>query len=98
MPRHLSGSPSVAKGGETNGPSAPPVSTATADVLRDTLNTFIPAEASGEERLRMVTEALRGEHGAMLRNFMGQWIVERAVPVRGLVPESYESWRPVVRD
>lgn len=71
---------------------------ATPRALRDALEAFLPKQASPEERTALVTAALRGEHGPMLRRFMGQWIVEKAVPVRGLVPDSYRNWRPVVRD
>jgi ubiquinone biosynthesis protein len=71
---------------------------ATPSALRDALDAFLPAEASPEERVALVAAALRGEHGTALRAFLGEWIVEKAVPVRGLVPDSYRNWRPVVRD
>jgi ubiquinone biosynthesis protein len=71
---------------------------ATSRALRDAVETFLPKDASPQERIALVTAVLRGEHGAALRTFMGEWIVEKAVPVRGLVPDSYQNWRPVVRD
>lgn len=83
-------------------PSAPamalPPALSTPHALREALEAFLPKRASPEARIALVVAALRSEHGAMLRTVVGQWVVEKAVPVRGLVPDSYREWRPVVRD
>jgi ubiquinone biosynthesis protein len=76
----------------------PHVAGATPQALRAALESFLPPGTKPEARVAFVTAALRGEHGAMLRSVMGEWIVETAVPARQLVPDSYRNWRPVVRD
>lgn len=66
--------------------------------LQDALAAFLPKDVTPEARVALVAEALRGPYGPTLRRYMGEWIVERAVPVRGLVPKGYSNWCPVVRD
>jgi ubiquinone biosynthesis protein len=57
---------------------------------------FLPATTA--ERSRMVEAALRSGGGDLLRAEIGNWIVERLVPVETLVPETYLKWHAPVRD
>ena len=70
----------------------------TADQLRTVLAAFVPQNATHQERIAAIEIALRGATGRSLRDEMARWIVDEIVPVSRLVPESYLSWRPPVRD
>ncbi len=68
------------------------------DRLRTALSSFLPKNASQEERTRAIEVALNSPMGASMREAMARWIVEEIVPVSQLVPKAYEAWRPPVRD
>jgi len=70
----------------------------TADQLRTVLAAFVPQNATHQERIAAIEIALRSATGRSLRDEMARWIVDEIVPVSRLVPESYLSWRPPVRD
>ena len=57
-----------------------------------------PPDATTAERVGAIEAALRTPEGQALRGAMARWIVEKLVPVEGLVPAAYANWRPPVRD
>jgi ubiquinone biosynthesis protein len=57
-----------------------------------------PPNATTAERVAAIEAALRSPEGQALRGAMARWIVEKLVPVEGLVPAAYANWRPPVRD
>ncbi len=54
--------------------------------------------ASHEVQVNAIEAALRSPMGPKLREQVGNWIVERYVPVESLVPDEYAQWRMPVRD
>lgn len=68
------------------------------DQLRATIETFLPRNASTEEKTRTVEGVLNSPIGVSLRESMARWIVETVVPVETLVPKTYLAWRFPVRD
>lgn len=59
---------------------------------------LLPEDATRAQRLAAIETALHGPGGRLLRAEMGRWIVQNLIPVECLVPDSYASWRPPVRD
>lgn len=59
---------------------------------------LLPEDATRAQRLAAIETALHGPGGRLLRAEMGRWIVENLIPVERIVPDSYASWRPPVRD
>ena len=70
----------------------------TAEQLRTALATFVPQNATYAERVAAIERGLRTVGGRSIRETMAKWIVDGIVPVSRLVPDSYEKWRPPVRD
>src|SRR5215467_1961716 len=66
--------------------------------LRQTLANFLPQDATPAERVAAIENALRSPIGHSMRATLASWIVDSIVPVKRLVPEAYEKWRPPVRD
>ncbi len=70
----------------------------TPEQLRGSLAAFLPAGATREERVAAIEAGLHSPVGQAVRQAMAKWIVEELVPVQGLVPPAYVTWRPPVRD
>lgn len=66
--------------------------------LRTALESFLPKNATADEKVRAIEAGLQSPLGQSLRETMARWIVDGIVPVERLVPESYMKWRPPVRD
>lgn len=66
--------------------------------LRKSLESFLPADATPEEKLNAIESGLNSPIGRALREAMARWIVEEIVPVEALVPEPYLKWRSPVHD
>ncbi len=66
--------------------------------LRAALQELLPASATQEQRIAMIEAGLRSPMGQAVRAAMARWVTETVVPVEALVPETYEKWRPPVRD
>lgn len=70
----------------------------TTEQLRTALATFVPENTTYAERVAAIERGLRTAGGRSIRETMAKWIVDGIVPVSRLVPDSYEKWRPPVRD
>ncbi len=70
----------------------------TPDSLRAALENFLPRDASAHEKIAAIAAGLISPAGQAMRETMARWIVDEIVPVSALVPETYEKWRPPVRD
>jgi ubiquinone biosynthesis protein len=66
--------------------------------LRAAVADFLPKSGSHEEKISTIEMGLRSLTGQSLRDAMAEWIVDEIVPVKRLVPEAYENWRPPVRE
>ena len=66
--------------------------------LRAAVTNFLPKNGSRAERISTIETGLRSFAGQSLRDAMAEWIVDEIVPVKRLVPEAYENWRPPVRE
>lgn len=66
--------------------------------LRKSLESFLPVDATHEEKVRAIESGLNSPVGEALREAMARWIVDEIVPVERLVPEAYLKWRSPVRD
>ena len=66
--------------------------------LRAAVANFLPKSGSEAERISTIEAGLRSLAGQSLRDAMAEWIVDEIVPVKRLVPEAYENWRPPVRE
>jgi hypothetical protein len=66
--------------------------------LRAAVADLLPKSGTRAERVGAIETALTSLAGQSLRGAMAEWIVDGIVPVRRLVPEAYEKWRPPVRD
>ena len=66
--------------------------------LRAAVANFLPKSGSRAERISTIEAGLRSLAGQSLRDAMAEWIVDEIVPVKRLVPEAYENWRPPVRE
>ena len=66
--------------------------------LRAAVANFLPKRGSRAERISTIEAGLRSLAGQSLRDAMAEWIVDEIVPVKRLVPEAYENWRPPVRE
>src|SRR5512140_316060 len=51
-----------------------------------------------EARVALVRTGLSSPAASRLRKEAAKWIIDNLVPVSALVPSSYASWRPPVRD
>jgi ubiquinone biosynthesis protein len=58
---------------------------------------FFSAYPTSSERITAITNLLRGSAGALLRDRIGRWVIQR-LPAEELVPEKYAHWRPLVQD
>ncbi len=65
--------------------------------LRQSLSVFLIRYETTEARTLALRGALESPMGTALRRQLGEWVV-RLAPVERMVPESYEAWRPLVRD
>ena len=68
------------------------------DQLRTALASFLPQNATPDERISAVEAGLRSPAGQSVRDAMAKWIVDVIVPVDRLVPQAYVKWREPVRD
>ena len=66
--------------------------------LRAAVANFLPKSGSEAERISTIEAGLHSLAGQSLRDAMAEWIVDEIVPVKRLVPEAYENWRPPVRE
>lgn len=66
--------------------------------LRAAVANFLPQSGSPAERISTIEAGLRSLAGQSLRDAMAEWIVDEIVPVKRLVPEAYQNWRPPVRE
>lgn len=66
--------------------------------LRKSLESFLPKDASREEKLKAIESGLNSPIGQSLREAMARWVVDEIVPVERLVPEAYLNWRSPVHD
>jgi ubiquinone biosynthesis protein len=66
--------------------------------LRATLENLVPRGATDAEKVSAIETGLRSPAGQAMRETLARWIVDEVVPVERLVPESYERWRPPVRE
>lgn len=66
--------------------------------LRAALYGLLPQDVTAAEKVAAIETALRSPVGHQLRDAMARWIVDEIVPASKLVPQSYASWRPPVRD
>ena len=81
-----------------NASAAPGFDNLKSHQLRSMVETFLPMQASAEEKVRAIEEGLKSPLGQSLRETMARWIVDEIVPVERLVPAAYIAWRPPVRD
>ena len=58
---------------------------------------FFSAYGTSSERAHAIETMLRGPAGPLLRERIGQWVIQR-LPAEELVPEKYAHWRPLVKD
>ncbi len=66
--------------------------------LRAALKSYLPENATVDERIAVIEGALRSPMGQALRTEFGNWIVDQYIPAGALVPKEYANWRPPVRD
>ena len=66
--------------------------------LRAAVDEFLATSPTREQRIAKLELALSSPFAPMLRDAIGNWIVDRLVPASKLVPTEYKSWIPVVRD
>jgi len=66
--------------------------------LRKSLESFLPRDATREEKLGAIEAVLNSAIGQALRETMARWVVDEIVPAEALVPEAYVKWRAPVRD
>ena len=58
---------------------------------------FFSTYKTSNERIAAMEALLRGPSGAIVRERIGRWVVDR-LPSKELVPEKYAHWRPLVQD
>ncbi len=78
--------------------SEPGIRQLTPTQLRLTLANSLAKGSSRSEKISTIEAGLRSLAGQSLRDTMAEWIVDEIVPVKRLVPEAYENWRPPVRE
>lgn len=65
--------------------------------LRAMLQTYLPENATREEKIKALENGLASPLGQSIRGAMARWIVDEIVPVEKLVPRQYLNWRLPVR-
>jgi len=58
---------------------------------------FFSAYPTSSERVSAIEAMLHGPAGALLRERIGRWVIQR-LPAEELVPNEYAHWRPLVQD
>jgi len=68
------------------------------EAMRAALEQLLPSDSTTEQKVALVTIALRSDEGAALRHELGRWIVDRLVPMEALLPNRYAMWRGPTRE